>query len=146
MLSSIQNRNYRLRSIRHLVIASALATTVISTAIAQAPVGAFTPKSIHDEIAYLASDALKGRDTGDPGNEMAARFIAAKFARDGLKPIGTSHERDASAPMDGSGYFQPFTFLAGHSVGKNTSLELHFSGSGPFNVLAPPDVTLHSSK
>lgn len=85
---------------------------------------AFTPVTIHDEIAYLASDALKGRDTGDPGNEKAAQFIAAKFARDGLKPIGTSRERDADASMDGSGYYQPFTFLAGHKVGKNSKLEI----------------------
>jgi len=116
---------------------------LIAPSAAQTPAGAFSPKSIHDEIAYLASDPLKGRDTGDPGNEMAARFIAAKFAHDGLKPIGTSRERDASAPMDGSGYFQPFTFLAGHKVGKNTTLELDYAGSGPFNILYKQGVQLH---
>jgi len=108
---------------RTILFSAVLALPFAGTAHAQQG-PEFSPVRIHDEIAYLASDGLKGRDTGDPGNEMAARFIAAKFAHDGLKPIGTSQQRDAGAPIDGSGYFQPFTFLAGHHVGKNNSLEL----------------------
>jgi hypothetical protein len=126
---------FKARYTHRLTIAFALVAAAIAPVSAQAPADAFSPKTIHDEIAYLASDALKGRDTGEQGNEMAARYIAAKFARDGLKPIGTSRERDAAAPMDKSGYFQPFTFLAGHKVGKNTTLELDYSGAGPFNIL-----------
>lgn len=102
-----------------------------SQALSSAQTQAFTPKAIHDEIAYLASDGLKGRDTGDAGNEKAAQFIARLFAKDGLKPIGTSHERDAAAPIDGSGYYQPFTFLAGHRIGKSSGLTLQWSTGGP---------------
>jgi hypothetical protein len=90
---------------------------------------AFSAASIQQQITYLASDALRGRGSGEPGNEMAARFVAAEFARDGLKPLCTSHQRDPNAPMDGSGFFQPFTFIAGRAVGKDNLLEATFAGS-----------------
>ncbi len=89
---------------------------------------AFAPSSIQQQIAYLASDALRGRESGEPGNEMAARFIADEFARDGLKPLGTDRQRDPNAPMNGSGYFQPFRFIAGRAVGKGNRLEAVFHG------------------
>src|SRR5579871_3305374 len=87
---------------------------------------AFAPDSIQAEITYLASDALRGRGSGEPGNEMAARFIAQAFARDGLQPLGTRRQRDPNAPMDGSGFFQPFRFLAGRAVGQDNMLEAAF--------------------
>src|SRR6202158_3056868 len=49
-------------------------------------------------IEYLASDDLKGRDTGSEGHLKAARYVAGEFERSGLKPAGTS------------GYFQPVKF------------------------------------
>src|SRR5579884_1522505 len=60
---------------------------------------AFAPGSIQEEITYLASDPLRGRG---------------------------SRERDPNAPMDGSGYFQPFRFLAGRAVGQGNLLEATF--------------------
>jgi aminopeptidase YwaD len=87
---------------------------------------AFSPKTIHKEIAYLASDELRGRGSGEPGNEKAAQYIAAEFARCGLRPLGTSKERDPNARPDGSGYYQPFRFRAGHVVGKGSQLTLNF--------------------
>jgi hypothetical protein len=103
----------------------------VAPALAQQRTGsdaAFSPATIRAEIAYLASDPLRGRASGEPGNEAAARFIARAFARDGLKPLGTDRQRDPNAPMDGSGYFQPFSFIAGRAVGKNTRLEATFGG------------------
>lgn len=52
---------------------------------------------IHSEINYLASDALEGRLTGSDGEKLSADFIASKFRRYHLKPMGA----------DGS-YFQEF--------------------------------------
>ena len=52
---------------------------------------------IRKQIEYLASDELRGRGSGEPGNEKAARFIAEEFRRAGLKPIGTAAQRDAGA-------------------------------------------------
>src|SRR2546423_10508411 len=41
----------------------------------------------HD-IDYLASDALRGRDTFSPGLDSAAQFIVRRLKKAGLKPVG----------------------------------------------------------
>ena len=46
-------------------------------------------------VTFLASDAMKGRDTGSPEHRKAAEYIADQFKRAGLEPGGTK------------GYFQP---------------------------------------
>ncbi|MBC7186491.1 MAG: hypothetical protein H5U38_05605, partial [Calditrichaeota bacterium] len=48
-------------------------------------------------VTYLASDALQGRDTGTPGFEKAAAWVAAHFREWGLQPGG-----------DHGSYFQEF--------------------------------------
>ena len=40
------------------------------------------------DAAYLSSDELEGRLTGSPGQEAAGRFIAERFERLGLEPLG----------------------------------------------------------
>jgi hypothetical protein len=40
------------------------------------------------DIDYLASDALRGRDTFSPGLDSAAQFIIRRLKRAGLKPFG----------------------------------------------------------
>src|SRR4051794_30775270 len=52
---------------------------------------------------FLASDAMEGRDTGSAAYERAARYVAERFRRAGLKPAG-----------DGGGWFQrvPLTEVA----------------------------------
>jgi len=50
-------------------------------------------------ITYLASNNLEGRDTGTPGFEKAAKWVAEKFKSWGLKPAG-----------DNATYFQEFPF------------------------------------
>jgi hypothetical protein len=52
-------------------------------------------------LTYLASDELRGRATGTPGYRKAADFVAAHFAKHGLKPVG----------KDGT-YFQHVPFFA----------------------------------
>jgi Zn-dependent M28 family amino/carboxypeptidase len=49
------------------------------------------------DLAYLADDAREGRGVGTAGLDSAARYIAAAFARTGLRHGGTD------------GFFQPFT-------------------------------------
>ena len=63
-------------------------------------------------IEYLASDDLKGRDTGSEGHLKAARYVAGEFERSGLKPAGTS------------GYFQPVKFDVKQIVEDESSLAL----------------------
>lgn len=90
--------------------------------------GVFAADTIKAKIAYLASDELRGRGSGEPGNEKAAQFVAEEFTRDGLKPMGTTQERDPNAVTDGSGYFQPFPFIAGRAVGKENRLQVRLNG------------------
>ncbi len=52
-------------------------------------------------LRFLASDELQGRRTGEPGNNIAARYIAVQFEALGL----------AQAP-GAKGYFQPIAFEA----------------------------------
>jgi hypothetical protein len=49
---------------------------------------AFDPEMANRHVAYLASPELAGRRTGSPGAEMAAGYIAEKFAEYGLIPVG----------------------------------------------------------
>jgi Zn-dependent M28 family amino/carboxypeptidase len=43
---------------------------------------------IRAHVRFLADDLLEGRGTGARGGDIAARYIAAQFALDGLKPAG----------------------------------------------------------
>ena len=53
---------------------------------------------IKEDVAFLASDALEGRQTGTEGEKKAAKYISERFAELGLLEKGTSK------------YLQPFTF------------------------------------
>ena len=95
---------------------------------ATTPAAVFDAAQIKSEIAYLASDELRGRGSGEPGNEKAAQYVAQAFQRSGLKPLGTGRQRDPNARPDGSGYYQPFTFVAGRVVGKGNQLVVTAGG------------------
>ena len=61
-------------------------------------------------IKFLASPEMKGRASGSPELEKAARYIADKFRADGLKPVG-------------GGYLQPFEITTSSKLGKNNQFE-----------------------
>lgn len=83
---------------------------------------------IWSHIYTLASEEFEGRGSGSAGNEAAAHYIAERFAEYGLKPIGTSRYHDLQAPMDGSGYFQPFRVYVGAEAGRANRLEAQVNG------------------
>ncbi|GAB3708581.1 M20/M25/M40 family metallo-hydrolase [Spirosoma flavus] len=56
---------------------------------------------VEAHMRFLASDELQGRRTGEPGNRVAARYIAEQFRQLGLKPAATLEGK--------SDYFQPVT-------------------------------------
>ncbi len=59
--------------------------------------------SVHDlkmHMEFLASDELEGRDTGEPGLQIAARYLAVQAGQLGLQPAGQAND-----------FFQPFTIL-----------------------------------
>ncbi len=71
-------------------------------------------------VTYLASDKLDGRRTGTEGAKAAASYIAAEFARLGLKPGGGSAAKGKSA----AGYMQSFPYVAGVELGKTNAVSL----------------------
>jgi aminopeptidase YwaD len=46
-----------------------------------------TAPELTDHIKYLSSDSLKGRQTGTPGDSLAAEYIRARLAEYGLVPL-----------------------------------------------------------
>jgi len=48
-------------------------------------------ESIFENIKFLASDSLKGRNTPSPELDVAGEFIAQRFKQYGLKPVNGSY-------------------------------------------------------
>lgn len=57
-----------------------------------------TPERLKEHLTILASDEFEGRETGAPGNDKAAEYIADQFRSFGVKPGGEG------------GYFQKVAF------------------------------------
>ncbi len=74
-----------------------------------------TEEEINEHLNYLASDELKGRDSGTEEIKQAAEYISNEFKKSGLKPI-----------FDGS-YLQEFPFIKTIELTENN--ELTFSTS-----------------
>lgn len=55
-----------------------------------------TEELLRKHLTVLTADSLEGRETGTPGNDKAARYIASVFKKIGLEPI-----------VGDSSYFQP---------------------------------------
>ncbi len=55
-------------------------------------------QTLQEDLYYLASDSMKGREVGTPSEKMAADYISRRFSEIGLEPKGKD------------GYFQDFTF------------------------------------
>src|SRR5579862_7482220 len=62
------------------------------------------------DLTFLSSDALEGRMSLDRGSEVAIQFIAAEYAKAGLKPIV------------GDSYLQPIELIRFLPDPKQTSL------------------------
>jgi Zn-dependent M28 family amino/carboxypeptidase len=64
---------------------------------------------IRAHVRYLSDDLLEGRGTGTRGGDIAAKYIAAQFALDGLEPAG-----------DDGGYLQKIEFTGVHTEPETT--------------------------
>ncbi|MBI3404555.1 MAG: M28 family peptidase [Acidobacteria bacterium] len=69
-----------------------------------------SPDRLRTHITFLASDAMRGRGTGTPENNRAARYVADEFKKDGLQPLA------------GKSFFQKFTVTMDAKIGKGNSL------------------------
>jgi len=68
-------------------------------------------------IEFLADDSLAGRDTGSPGHQRAAEYVAAEFQKSGLEPAGTR------------GFMQPVSFRTRRIDESRSSLSLTRNGA-----------------
>jgi len=74
---------------------------------------AFSAERIKDHMAYLASDDMKGRDTGSEEYRMAAEYVADFYKDLGLKPAG-----------DNGTYFQEVPFKTTRIAQEMSSLKV----------------------
>ncbi|MEP7267010.1 MAG: M28 family peptidase [Saprospiraceae bacterium] len=71
-----------------------------------------TPEMVYKDMMYLASDELKGRKTGERGNELAAEYIAKEFKSAGVKTVPGMKD-----------YFQQVPFIKFNAIDKGS---IHF--------------------
>jgi len=113
-----------------LLASPLLAQTPIPPAVKSAE-ASIDAEKIRAHVRFLADDLLEGRGPGLRGGDLAAKYIAAQFALDGLQPagdngtffqqvafVGVTAKRDASssslAPASGSAI--PLAFGADYVV------------------------------
>ncbi|NOT33440.1 MAG: M20/M25/M40 family metallo-hydrolase [Candidatus Eisenbacteria bacterium] len=72
--------------------------------------------AIRGHIEILADDRFEGRETGTPGYQLAARYVAAQFRALGLEPA------------DSSGYLQPIAFRRYSTVPSGCRLSITRAG------------------
>jgi Zn-dependent M28 family amino/carboxypeptidase len=74
------------------------------------------PDNIETHVRFLSHDLLEGRGTGQRGGDIAAEYIAAQFALDGLKPAGDNGSYLQKVPMVGitPGADTRFTLIPAH--------------------------------
>ncbi len=108
-----------------------LATAPALAQSAAAPDYAAAGKLWWSHIQYLASDELKGRQTGSDGYNKGAAFVVDHFKQYGLKPAGTE------------GFLQPVNFDVTRVLAAESSASL--TGKGTTETLAVgPDILLGS--
>ena len=73
---------------------------LLSQEVPKEGVVSITPQEMKAHVYYLASDAMKGRNTPSPELDTCAAYIAREFASYGLKPVGANKF-----------YYQPFNVL-----------------------------------
>jgi Zn-dependent M28 family amino/carboxypeptidase len=66
--------------------AAFLSLPAASVAQQQASVPVFTPEAFRSHVAFLSDDLLQGRNTGTPGYDIAAKYVATRFESLGLTP------------------------------------------------------------
>jgi Zn-dependent M28 family amino/carboxypeptidase len=71
-----------------------------------------TSDQVKEIVTYLASDSIKGRDTGSEGIEMSAQFIKNEFKAYGVKPYFETY-RD-SFKVDSLNAFNVVGFIEGN--------------------------------
>lgn len=82
---------------KHLILAALLALLVGCAQNAGRQL--VEPNRLQAHIEFLASDSLRGRDTGSRGYQVAAEYVAAEFLQLGLKPAGVNGSFYQQVPL-----------------------------------------------
>lgn len=97
------------------------------------PEPAISSAEIDAQIRFLASDELMGRRTGEPGNAVAARYIAEQYRMLGLKPAGDQGTYMQRFSLDKISAAQSATLLIGSDT-LRLGKELVVMAGKPANV------------
>jgi hypothetical protein len=96
-----------------MIIPAVLVAAATLNAQQRAPeIDTITQQDMKADLFFLAGDSMRGRLTDTPENRIAADWIASRFERFGLKPIG-----------DGGTYFQKYTLMTS-TAGRDNVLVL----------------------
>ena len=101
-----------------LLLMSLVAGISAQSAKQTAPKPDLAEQNLRKHIAYLASDKLAGRRTGEQGATYAAGYVANMFANFNLKAgvVQTTNGKTKS------GYLQPFPYVTGVTLGDGNRL------------------------
>ena len=97
------------------------------------PEFAISRAEVEGHTRFLASDELRGRRTGEPGNQIAARYIAEQFRLLGLKPAGDAGSYLQSIGFERVGAASSATMILGKDTLKMGS-QLAVMTGGPADV------------
>jgi hypothetical protein len=92
-----------------------------------------TQAGLYTHLEYLASDALEGRQTGEPGYDLAAKYVVDQFAAIGLEPGGSE------------GWYQPVPLQSYLIDTDSASLTLH-RGGGDIALAYRDDFAIYGDK
>src|SRR6202041_3652620 len=119
IFDNLWNGDRMMQSFAPAVLAWGIAMALASSAWAGDPAGelglpadvaaamrGIDAEHIREHVRFLSDDLLEGRGTGARGGDIAARYIAAQFALDGLTP-----------PGDEGGYLQKVEYSGGDTCG-----------------------------
>jgi Zn-dependent M28 family amino/carboxypeptidase len=67
-------------------VAALFCLALPAASVGQGAAPTFTPEAFRAHVEFLSDDLLEGRDTGTRGYDIAAKYVATRFAALGLKP------------------------------------------------------------
>ena len=92
---------------------AAPATTRAISAAEQKLVDNITIASLKETVNALAADEMQGRGTAQPGGDKAAAYLADRFAKLGLKPLGDKNTYLQSIKFRETQFLPQTAFTAG---------------------------------
>ena len=118
------------------LIGVAAAQTLPQAAQLKAAEQSIDAEKIRAHVRFLADDLLEGRGPGMRGAEIAAQYMAAQFALDGLKPAG-----------DNGTYLQQIRMVGVKAIPAETSLEfVPLKGASPIKLAYGDDYTVSNQQ